>query len=70
VFDLSAWNAGWWLWVVIDIVAVVILAFAILYGTRMWRQRPQDPRIVRKSDEATQRLYHHEPDRADKPASR
>ena len=70
MFDLSAWNDGVWLWAIIDIAAVIILAVAIIYGTRMWRKRSRDPRIVRESDEATRRLYHPNRDRADKSAFR
>jgi hypothetical protein len=44
--------------VVIDIAAVAVLALAIIYGNRMWRKRPQDPRIIEASDAATWDLYH------------
>jgi hypothetical protein len=56
--DLEAWNSGWWLWAVIDVAAVAVLALAILYGTHMWRKRPRDARTVEASDAATWRLYH------------
>ena len=43
MFDLGVWSIGFWLMVVIDIVAVAVLALAIIYGSSMWRKRPQDP---------------------------
>jgi hypothetical protein len=64
MFDWTAWDAGWWLWVVIDIAAVVVFAAAILYGSRMWKNRPRDPAIQHESDEATRRMYHREDDRS------
>jgi hypothetical protein len=63
MFSETAWNEGLWLWVVIDILAVVVLGLAIFYGTRMWRSRPNDPIVQRQSDEATRRLYRHGDDR-------
>jgi hypothetical protein len=66
MFDESAWNAGMWLWVVIDILAVIVLGVAIAYGTRMWRRRPQDAATLRRSDEATRRMYHPDEDRTDR----
>jgi len=61
MFDLSAWQEGTLLWWVIDVAAVAVLALAMIYGSAMWRRRPQDSETVKRSDEATQRLYHHEP---------
>ena len=58
MFDLVGWNSGFWLMVVIDIAAVAVLALAIIYGSRMWRKRPRDPRTVEASDAATWKLYH------------
>jgi hypothetical protein len=52
MFDFS------WLMVIIDIAAVAVLGLAILYGTRMWRKRSQDPRTKQAEEEATRRLYH------------
>ena len=62
MFNLSDWDAGWWLWVVIDIAAVVVLAAAIIYGSQMWRQRSRNPAVIKESDDATRRLYHREDD--------
>ena len=70
MFDLTAWNAGWWLWVVIDIAAVIVLGLAILYGSHMWRKRPRDPGTKKAADEATWRLYHPRKDTGGKPPVR
>jgi hypothetical protein len=59
MFTETAWNEGLWLWVVIDVLAVLVLGLAILYGTRMWQNRPRDPALQRQSDEAARRLYRH-----------
>ena len=64
MFDFS------WLMVIVDIVAVVVLGLAILYGTRMWRKRPTDRRTKEATDEATWRLYHPPKDAGDKPRVR
>jgi hypothetical protein len=63
MFNELAWNEGLWLWGVIDILAVVVLGFAIFYASRTWRNRPRDPVLQRQSDEATRRLYRHGEDR-------
>ena len=55
----AGYDWGGWMWVIIDIVAVLILAAAMIYGGYMWRRRPQDSESLRKSDEATRELYHH-----------
>ena len=52
---------GGWMWFVIDVLAVGILGGAMWYGTFQWRNRPRDPEIERRSDEATRNLYHHNP---------
>jgi hypothetical protein len=52
-------DVGGWLWFVIDVIAVLILGGAMLYGARMWRQRPRDAYTERASDEKTRELYHH-----------
>lgn len=67
MFNLSDWDAGWWLWVVIDIAAVLVLAAAIIYGSRMWQKRSQNPQVIKESDDATRRLYHREDDVSERP---
>jgi hypothetical protein len=58
MFDLAEWNIGFWLMVIIDIVAVAVLGLAILYGSQMWRRRRRDPGTKKAADDATWRLYH------------
>ncbi len=60
MFDIAAWQQGLWLWWVIDVAAVAVLAFAMAYGAAMWRKRPKDPETLRESDEAARRLYRHD----------
>jgi hypothetical protein len=55
----ASYDWGGWMWVIIDIVAVVILGAAIIAGTIMWGKRPRDAETRRKSEEATRELYHH-----------
>jgi hypothetical protein len=49
---------GAWLFVIIDIVAVAVLAAAMVYGSYLTRRRPEDPAVKRASDRATRKLYH------------
>jgi hypothetical protein len=55
----AGYDWGAWMWVIIDIVAVVILGAAIAYGSLRWRKRSQDPAVKEASDRATRELYHH-----------
>ena len=32
-------DASGWLWLVIDVAMVAVLAIALIYGTMLWRQR-------------------------------
>jgi hypothetical protein len=52
-------DAGGWLWLVIDVAFVAILAGALLYGIGMWRTRRRSPAQERARDNATRELYHH-----------
>lgn len=45
------------LWLVIDVVAVLILAGALIYGTRMYRKRRKDPAAKAAQDRATDDLF-------------
>ena len=63
MFNELGWNEGLGLWVVIDILAVMVLGFALFYASGMWRNRPLDPVLQRQSDQATRRLYRHDQDR-------
>jgi uncharacterized membrane protein len=46
-----------WLWLLINVIAVVILAAAIIYGTTHWRKR-RSRALNQARDNATDRLYH------------
>ena len=60
---------GAWLFVVIDIVAVAVLAAAMFYGARLARRAPEDIARTRTSDEATRKLYHPQDHRTGRPAA-
>ena len=49
---------GGWMWLIIDVVMVAILAAALIYGIAMWRQRRRDRITEQMRDDATDRLYH------------
>ena len=50
-------DAGGWLWLVIDVGFVVILAVAFAYGIYMWRTRSRNQTVERIRDEATREGY-------------
>jgi len=50
-------DAGGWLWLVIDVGFVVILATAMVYGNYMWRTRSRNQTVERIRDEATRETY-------------
>jgi hypothetical protein len=50
-------DAGGWLWLVIDVGFVVILAVALVYGIYMWRTRSRNQTVERIRDEATREAY-------------
>jgi hypothetical protein len=50
-------DAGGWLWLVIDVAFVAILAGALLYGIAMWRTRRRSATQERARDNATRELY-------------
>ena len=58
-------DAGGWLWLVIDVVLVGLLAIGIAYGIMAWRHRRKDPATEKARDEATRRAY--EPNEANRP---
>ena len=55
MFDLTGWGSGTWLWLVIDVVAVVVLGAAMLYASRTWLTRSPAGRDA--TEEATRGLY-------------
>jgi hypothetical protein len=48
-------DAGGWLWLLIDLALVAILAAALAYGIMAWRRRSAT--AERLGEEATDRLY-------------
>jgi len=50
-------DAGGWMWLLIDVAFVAILAAALIYGIVQWRKRPKSPAARQQRDEATRRLY-------------
>jgi hypothetical protein len=50
-------DPGGWLWLVIDVGFVVILAIALVYGIYMWRTRSRNQTVERIRDEATRETY-------------
>jgi hypothetical protein len=50
-------DAGGWLWLLIDVGFVAILAAALMYAILMWRSRRRDATIERARDDATRELY-------------
>jgi len=50
-------DAGGWLWLVIDVIFVLALAFALVYGTMQWRARRRNPVQKQATEDATRRLY-------------
>jgi hypothetical protein len=53
-------DEGGWLWLVIDVALVLVLAAALAYGLMVWRKKRRDPAIQRAAREATERMHHHE----------
>jgi hypothetical protein len=51
-------DAGGWLWFVIDVAFVAVLAAVLIYGVSMWRSRRRSPAVERSRDRATEELYH------------
>ena len=47
-----------WLWLMVDVAFVALLAAALIYGLMMWHNRPRGPNTQRVRDEATRELYH------------
>jgi hypothetical protein len=46
-----------WLWIVIDVVGIVVLAGALIYGTMMWRHRRKDYAVKHAQEEVTREHY-------------
>jgi nitrogen fixation-related uncharacterized protein len=54
-------DAGGWLWFVIDVVMVAVLAVALVYATVLWRRRRGQ--LEQVSERATAQLYEREAER-------
>jgi Flp pilus assembly protein TadB len=55
-------DAGGWLWLVIDVAMVAVLAIALIYGTMLWRQR-RSRALQQAGERATTQLYEREAQR-------
>ena len=53
-------DAGGWLWLLINVGFVMVLAGALIYGVFMWRSRSRNPAVERRREEATRRLFERE----------
>jgi flagellar basal body-associated protein FliL len=49
-------DASGWLWLMIDVAMVALLAIALIYGTMLWRQR-RSRALQQASERATAQLY-------------
>ncbi|HVY57729.1 MAG TPA: hypothetical protein VHA77_07780 [Xanthobacteraceae bacterium] len=49
-------DQGGWLWALIDVGFVILLAIALVYGITTWRRR-RNPTLERVRDAATRRAY-------------
>ncbi|MBW8727058.1 MAG: hypothetical protein JF625_18175 [Inquilinus limosus] len=50
-------DIGGWLWLVVDVLLVAILAGGMIYGTMQWRRRRRSPEMRRVSEETVRRNY-------------
>jgi len=50
-------DASGWMWFLMEVVFVAILAAGLIYGTMMWSRRSRAPAVERARDEATRRGY-------------
>ena len=50
-------DAGGSLWLFIDVLLVVVLAGALIYGMMMWRRWKQHPRAAAARDQKTKELF-------------
>ena len=53
-------DAGGPLWLFIDVLLVVVLAGALVYGMMMWRRWKNHPRAAAARDQKTEELFHNE----------
>jgi hypothetical protein len=50
------WSGGY-LWGLIDVIGVAVLAAALIYGIMRWRNRPKSGAVEAARDRATDRVY-------------
>ena len=50
-------DAGGWMWLLVDVAFVVVLAAALIYGIVQWRNRSKSPAVQERRDQATRRLF-------------
>jgi hypothetical protein len=50
-------GSGGYLWGLIDVIGVAVLAAALIYGIMRWRNRPKSPAVEAARDRATDRVY-------------
>lgn len=50
-------DLGGILWIVIDILAVIALAGALVWGTLRWRRARREPELMRKHEQGTRENY-------------
>jgi heme/copper-type cytochrome/quinol oxidase subunit 2 len=51
---------GGWLWFVVDVLFVVVLGAAMVYGAVAYRRRSRNRNVEQNRDEATRQLYRRE----------
>lgn len=49
-----------WLWLIIDVAGVVVLAAGLIYGIVMWRNRRKDWATRQEREEVTRENYRRE----------
>jgi hypothetical protein len=50
-------GSGGYLWGLIDVIGVVVLAAALMYGIMRWRHRSRSGAVEAARDRATERVY-------------
>lgn len=53
-------EAGGWLWLIIDVFAVVVLGAALVYATMQWRHRRKSRTDREAQDETVRENYRQE----------